>query len=41
LKLSPYKQAIDSATLSYKELEDFRSKFKVALDWDHYKVDLD
>jgi hypothetical protein len=41
LKMSPSKQAIDSVTLSRQELDDFRQNFRVGLDWDQYKVDLD
>jgi predicted amidohydrolase len=41
LKMAPSKQAIDSANLSFQELEDFRLKFRVGLDWDQYKVDLE
>lgn len=41
IKMPPSKQAIESASLSYRELNEFRAKFTVGLDWDHYKLDLD
>lgn len=41
LKMPAGKQSIETATLSRDDLQGLREKFRVALDWDHYKIDLE
>ena len=32
-------EMVDTVVLNYNELEDFRNKFKVGLDWDYFSID--